>query len=102
MPVVPVGLARLTNVGLEEGCDSIADEGMQGLVGRVFAQGQHAHLGGDGLVSINHPRPLDEGQAEEESNIPHRHLQSAVSLLVQCLTRQKHMIFIYLRAIEYA
>lgn len=61
---LPVRLAGLPDVGLEEGSDGIADEGVQRLIGGVLAQGQHAHLGGDGLVSVDDRRPLDERQAE--------------------------------------
>ena len=62
----PVCLARLPDVGLEERSDGIADERVKGLVGGVLAQGQHAHLCGDGLVRVDNARPLDEGQAGQK------------------------------------
>lgn len=67
VPGLPVCLARFTDVGLEEGSNSIADERVQGLVGRILTQSQHAHLGRYGLVSVNHSSPLDESQAEKQS-----------------------------------
>lgn len=61
--MLPVCLARLTDVGLEEGSHCIADKGMEGFIGGVLTQSQHSHLGRDGLVCIHHSSPLNEGQA---------------------------------------
>ena len=42
---LPVCLARLANVGLEERSNSIADERVERLVGRILTQGQNSNLG---------------------------------------------------------
>lgn len=62
--MLPVGFARLSDVGFEVRSHGIADEGVQGLVWRIFTERQNSHLSGDGFVRVDDARPLDQGETE--------------------------------------
>lgn len=44
LKALPVSFAGLLDVGLEERCHCIADEGVQGLVRGILTQGQNPQL----------------------------------------------------------
>ena len=61
---LPVGLARLPDVGLKERSHCIADERVQGFIGRVFTEREDSELGRHWLVCINHWSSFNERQAK--------------------------------------
>lgn len=76
---LPVGLARLPDVGLKERSHCIADERVQGFIGRVFTEREDSELGRYWLVCINHWSSFNERQAKRKEK---ETLEPTVSFLI--------------------
>lgn len=79
---LPVGLARLPDIGLKKRSHCIADERVQGFIWRVFTEREDAELGRHWLVCINHWSSFNERQAERKEKKTLEQIVSSSSVLM--------------------